>query len=459
MALPPMAANCLPVVLVPGIGGSELRIDGQKVWLRHSHAFLGSDIPRLALPGPAADAYAVLQGPMFLDPFDASFYRPWVGLLREKFGYVNDDIHTFPYDWRQDNRESAQRLHAFLLDRFTQYKKRFAILAHSNGGLVARYCVQVLGGNKYVDKLITVGTPHRGSLDALKALVTGEEVFPPNWLTKLWLAPLCRDAIRTFPSAYQLLADPVNVTDINGSRVGDLLSPGNSDWCDWGRSDLIDDARRFKAEIARHTDTLIYSIYGFDQPTVTSVQLRSRSSQRWKSPDWRRTKEGDNRVWRGSAQLNSDLSCPSGTTHGRLPRTKVAIEKLRTLLCEPITPEPIAPTPGPALELDLGEGVFQPGAGITALVALYSPNGQLLSEVELILEVLNEYEEGIESIKMKPGFSRDQSGRYWAEFRAPDTAGGYVARLSVTAPAELRATEPIEAYFGVIVEEPDDLRS
>lgn len=49
-----------------------------------------------------------------------------------------------------------------------QLMKRYSvpeinIIAHSMGGLVARYYVQKLGGDPYVKNLITLGTPHQGT--------------------------------------------------------------------------------------------------------------------------------------------------------------------------------------------------------------------------------------------------------------------------------------------------------
>jgi triacylglycerol lipase len=43
---------------------------------------------------------------------------------------------------------------------------RVHIVGHSLGGLMARYYVQRLGGDARVDTLVTLGTPHRGSLIA-----------------------------------------------------------------------------------------------------------------------------------------------------------------------------------------------------------------------------------------------------------------------------------------------------
>lgn len=44
--------------------------------------------------------------------------------------------------------------------------ERVHVVGHSLGGLIARYYVQRLGGDARVDTLVTLGTPHRGSLIA-----------------------------------------------------------------------------------------------------------------------------------------------------------------------------------------------------------------------------------------------------------------------------------------------------
>lgn len=44
---------------------------------------------------------------------------------------------------------------------------RVDIIAHSLGGLIARVYVQQLGGARRVDRLITLGTPHRGTYAAM----------------------------------------------------------------------------------------------------------------------------------------------------------------------------------------------------------------------------------------------------------------------------------------------------
>src|SRR4051812_21440508 len=65
------------------------------------------------------------------------------------------------------------------------------VVGHSRGGLIARYFVQRLGGDRRVDPLVTLGTPHQGSRWA--------HVAPP---------PLTRQ-LRPGSPLYAELAEPV----------------------------------------------------------------------------------------------------------------------------------------------------------------------------------------------------------------------------------------------------------
>jgi len=67
--------------------------------------------------------------------------------------------------------------------------KELVLVAHSMGGLVSRYMIEELGGDKFVDKLIMAGTPNGGSKFgeipgyiswASVALALGTKLFPPQ---------------------------------------------------------------------------------------------------------------------------------------------------------------------------------------------------------------------------------------------------------------------------------------
>ena len=88
------------------------------------------------------------------------------------------DFHPFPYDWRRDNRVAARRLEvqagAWLAERRRDDPDaRLVLVAHSMGGLIARYYLEVLGGWQDTRFLLTFGTPFRGSPNAVGFLAHG----------------------------------------------------------------------------------------------------------------------------------------------------------------------------------------------------------------------------------------------------------------------------------------------
>lgn len=113
------------------------------------------------------------------------------------------NLFEFPYDWRRDNRVNANLLKEFL-DRqlilwrdYTGLKDaRVILLAHSMGGLVARYYLEVLEGWQICKALFTFGTPYRGSINAINFLANKYKLLNLVDLT---------DVLRSLPSVYQLI--------------------------------------------------------------------------------------------------------------------------------------------------------------------------------------------------------------------------------------------------------------
>jgi triacylglycerol lipase len=98
---------------------------------------------------------------------------------------------------------------------------RIDLVAHSLGGLVARFYLQQLGGARRIDRLITLGTPHQG---------THAANFIPTPLVRQLLpdAPFIRH-LNSLPPP-----DGVEVTSITAGR--DLLvQPTSSARCPFGR--------------------------------------------------------------------------------------------------------------------------------------------------------------------------------------------------------------------------------
>jgi triacylglycerol lipase len=86
------------------------------------------------------------------------------GLRRRGFGRVMT-INYSPVtnDIRQAARDLAAEVEALVAQ--TGYE-RIHVVGHSLGGLIARYYVQRLGGDERVDTLVTLGSPHAGTMTA-----------------------------------------------------------------------------------------------------------------------------------------------------------------------------------------------------------------------------------------------------------------------------------------------------
>lgn len=196
------------IVVVPGILGSRLvRNDSSGshvVWdlsIRNLpqllKALVSGSLELADDDETTADAlfnYQLLPGFFGVDDYDSL-----VGFLR---GLTSShQVVTLPYDWRRSNRVAAEALAAKVGSGLNQLRKSGAadpkawIVAHSMGGLVARYYCEQLGGDAQTRGIIYIGTPHRGSVNALDVLVNGKG-FGPLKLTS---------ALRTMPSLYELL--------------------------------------------------------------------------------------------------------------------------------------------------------------------------------------------------------------------------------------------------------------
>ncbi|MGV9316092.1 esterase/lipase family protein [Streptomyces sp. NPDC003691] len=91
------------------------------------------------------------------------------------------NVVLFPYDFRLGVRHAARLLAADVHERLkdlapSERAGRVVVVAHSMGGLVARYWLGPLGGHELCRALITLATPHRGAPKALHLLANGVRV-------------------------------------------------------------------------------------------------------------------------------------------------------------------------------------------------------------------------------------------------------------------------------------------
>ena len=86
------------------------------------------------------------------------------GLRRRGFG----STYALNYNALTDDiRGVAMRLGDLVQDVCEETgHEQVHVIGHSMGGLIGRYLVQRLGGDEYVHTLVTLGTPHQGTLPA-----------------------------------------------------------------------------------------------------------------------------------------------------------------------------------------------------------------------------------------------------------------------------------------------------
>lgn len=236
-----------PLIVIPGIMGSRLnRVDnGHEVWPGSITKFvIGGSLNELALPLPGEPVSVdtrtagLRAGGIFHEIAGQDFYGRLIGTLTDAGGYdcVLADAMTattncvlFAWDWRKGMVVGAAELDV-LVERLRALRHdpalRVDIVAHSAGGLLARYFVRFgsqdvldqpepevtyAGGNK-VRQAVLIGTPNYGAVTALQNAITG---------VSLGRARIQPETIATMPGMFQLLPHPDRtwMIDITGRRI------------------------------------------------------------------------------------------------------------------------------------------------------------------------------------------------------------------------------------------------
>jgi pimeloyl-ACP methyl ester carboxylesterase len=231
-----------PLIIIPGITGSELvdRKTGERLWPE----LFPKNKEALALPIASttlADNRDEVVAARVIESAQLLKIIPEIGVYGSLFqalenygGYRRGDIdapatngdrdtfYLFAYDWRRDNVESARRLAgkiAAIKERLNKPDLRFDLIAHSMGGLIARYFAMygdrdVLDppqpppdwrGAEHLNRLILFGTPNAGSMEALRSVLQGYSITEADKPRINLFSSLGRATIFTAPSVYQLL--------------------------------------------------------------------------------------------------------------------------------------------------------------------------------------------------------------------------------------------------------------
>ncbi len=218
------------VILLPGIMGSNLEKDGNKIWINYFR-FLAGELSRLDIAKQNIKATSLIK----------TSYKKLVDHLREKEKY---DVVTFPFDWRLPLADAAAQLNA-AVENYLKLKVPIKIVGHSMGGVVTRDFIlnhpatwKKLNASKDF-KLLFLGAPLGGSFRIPYVLAGKDSII--NQLSKIDLVHTKKellDMFRKYPGLLGLLPiakDPWDMADENT-----WISMRNASASDWSIPDKKD---------------------------------------------------------------------------------------------------------------------------------------------------------------------------------------------------------------------------
>ena len=228
------------MIVIPGILGTELLNSktGETVW---PSAFRTSQEGLPISPDLSSNRDDLVPGKILETVKLARVlpeiyvYRDLLEALRRYAGYregnwenpgadgYQDTFYVFPYDWRKDTvanaRELVRRLER-LKGKLQRSDLKFNIVAHSMGGLIARYASMygdadlpegegpiqpTWAGAAHIGKIVMIGVPNEGSADAFATLVEGYSVTEGLRRRVPLLNKLTAEDVVTSPAVFQLL--------------------------------------------------------------------------------------------------------------------------------------------------------------------------------------------------------------------------------------------------------------
>jgi len=235
-----------PLIVIPGAFGTRLvdSATGRELWPTSNRALLFGAYPQLELridpetlePDPGT---VVIDG-IFADGLGRDFYGKVLRTLEGPGGFRRHEpgdpvgvgqrhYYLYLYDWRLDNATAARGLHLLLQRIRADYgnpQLKVDVLAHSNGGLLARYyarygtatpatsgpTIPIQPGRDGIRRLLMVGTPNLGTVQPVLSHLRGEEIG---------LGKIRPEVIATCPGATQLLPHPCTpwLIDLAGNPV------------------------------------------------------------------------------------------------------------------------------------------------------------------------------------------------------------------------------------------------
>lgn len=265
-----------PLIVIPGAFGSVLRDArrGREIWPGSRLALLTSNYDRLGLEFDEDSLEPLLgqaqPGDVFERALGRDFYGDLLWTLERVGGFVRmapgqpldpgrRSYYVYAYDFRLDLTLAAAglaKLITHIREAYGDAALRVDVLAHSNGGQLARYFARhgaapmadasdppaTLEGARAIRRLVLVGTANLGSIQPVLSHVRGEEVV---------LRHVSPAVVATCPGVPQAMPHPAQPWLLNAR--GDVVQLDVFDTATWrelGWSIFAPEVR--ERTIARH---------------------------------------------------------------------------------------------------------------------------------------------------------------------------------------------------------------
>lgn len=334
------------VIVLPGIMGSELveASTGEVLWgladpTWYVRAWVtGSSLNKLAVTDDErlgrvgrVRATRTLRFPAFVPLLQGM--EPYTRLLAEAKRFVPhpNAVLEFAYDWRLAISHNAELLAKAAERHLADWRRhasgsedaKLVVLAHSMGGLVARYFSQALGGAADIRAMVTLGTPFHGAVKSAAMLSTGRGAPLPLPRQRL------RRLARTLPGLHDLLPS-YRCVDLGTSArrlsAGDVALLG-------GDKELAQQAFDRRALVLKDGFAKLHAVVGVQQPTMQSLRIADgiaeplyHTCEDGPSGEIQRVdRRGDSTVYRDAASLPGAHLAHLPQSHSGLAKSEEAL--------------------------------------------------------------------------------------------------------------------------------------
>ncbi|PRP75578.1 hypothetical protein PROFUN_16480, partial [Planoprotostelium fungivorum] len=175
-----------PIVLVPGVQGTQLYTkEGKKIWAS-TRQVLNLESTRLDLPlewdtvdDDPEDPYqhrqfrqksdGIVAGDILMHVARVPIYKRFIKRCKKE----GRKFYPFLYDWRRDLNEAAHNLILLLKRVYSECGRPAQVVGHSNGGLIVYAALNDPENTYLFDSTLFVGTPFSPMIDFLEFMHVG----------------------------------------------------------------------------------------------------------------------------------------------------------------------------------------------------------------------------------------------------------------------------------------------